>query len=120
MIFKMAADIRQIKDNGNTKRWELVGRADSRQHQKAWRIDCTGTKQDFTAGPHEVFGKPQADAPSAFDHKTEHFRVHQQIDGHVLETPEIGRRGVVANSSLDIELLPANASRDVPSDIGGH
>src|SRR5438309_1162883 len=115
MVLKMAADIRQIQDNGNAESSELVGRTDSRQHQKARRIDCTGTKQDLTVGPHEVFGKPQADAPSVFDHKAEHFRVHQQIDGYALETPEMSRRRIVANPSLDIELVPANACCDLPS-----
>src|SRR5258705_3752772 len=63
---------------------------------------------------------PQADASSALDDKTEHFRVHQQIDGHALEIAEIGRRRIVANPPLDTELVPANACRDLPSNIGRH
>src|SRR5215471_19433320 len=116
----MAADIRQIQDNGNTERSKLVGRADSGQHQKAWRVNCASTKQDLTIGSHDVLGKPQADAPPAFDHKAEYFRVHQQINRHAPETPEISRRGIVADPSLDTELIPTDARRDLSSDVGRH
>src|SRR6516165_638307 len=116
----MAADIRQIQDNGNTERSKLVGRADAGQHKEARRVNCASTKQDLSIGSYDVFGKSQADAPSAFDNKAEHFRVHQQINGHAPEAPEISRRRIVANPSLDTELIPTDARRDLSSDVGRH
>nr|WP_051396701.1 hypothetical protein [Bradyrhizobium elkanii] len=69
------------------------------------------------AAPQDAFGEPHADAPSTFDREAQHVRVDQQIDAHVFETSEIRRRRIVASAVLDTELIPADAGRDLPSDI---
>ena len=122
VILEMAADIGQVGDAGESQRAQLVGRADARQHQQARRIDRPGTEQHVALGSHDPSGQTHAEAPAALDLEAEHLGAGEQIDLRLtrsaLQTVEIGGRCIVAPVALDAELVPADAGRDFPAQIG--
>ncbi len=50
MVLQIAADARQIGDDGQAESAQIVGRADPRQKQELWRVDRAGGDNDFTLG----------------------------------------------------------------------
>ena len=113
----MVADIWQIHGDVNSKRTDMVGGTNAREHQDAGQIDCSRAQKSLDLRPSNAISELHTLTAPIFNVQFLDFHFDQQVDLDIGKIAQIGSRGVVALVSLDGELIPADASGVFTSDV---